>query len=427
MLNFLYLEIYRLIYPICVMLIKVLAPYNPKLKKGVRMRENVNRVPPWLNFSDLENPILIHCASGEFEYAKPVIREIKKRNPNQAIAVSYFSPSYEGQIKNFEGIDFSCPLPWDLPHVQREFLAKLRPKQILISRTDLWPEFLVQAKAFRIPIIIFSAMLSPHSSKVQNFFLRSYHRWLYSFIFHIYCATEDDKRVFSQFLSPSRITAIGDTRFDQTLYRLSKPNYLKDYLVGKREDRRAPTFIAGSTWNEDEKEIIPVMKDLIRAGIKVMIAPHEPTTDHVLRLKAKISQSGVRPILYSEANEWKPNQVLIIDQLGILADLYAFADWAFVGGSFKKQVHSVMEPLAQGCKTFFGPYHFNNREALMFQRINNYAVPVNSGLEMAQLIIKNKNMDTSETFRESLKTAVIARAGASERLVLALIKPTTHF
>lgn len=406
-----------------MILIKLLAPYNKKIKKGVRMREDVNRVPPWLNFSDLQNPILIHCASGEFEYAKPVIREIKKRNPNQAIAVTYFSPSYESQIKNFEGIDFSCPIPWDLPYIQREFLSKLKPKQILISRTDLWPEFLVQAKAQNIPVIMFSATLSVYSSKVQNSFLRSYTRWLYSFLSQIYCVSEDDKKAFSVLINPHRIIPIGDTRFDQTLYRLSKPNYLKEHLVGKKENRREPTFIAGSTWPEDEKEIIPYFKDIIRSGVRVMIAPHEPTEEHIVKLKAQIAHFGVRPILYSEANSWAPNQAMIIDQIGILADLYAFADWAFVGGSFKKQVHSVMEPLAQGCRTFFGPYHINNREALVFQYINNFAICIENGAQMAQWIMKNKNMDTAEMFKENLKTTVIARSGASERLVHALLKP----
>ena len=422
--SFLYLEIYRLIYPICLMLIKLLIPYNKKVKKGFRMREDVNRVPPWLNFSDLKNPILIHCASGEFEYAKPVIREIKKRNPQQTIAVTYFSPSYESQIKNFEGVDFSCPIPWDLPHVQREFLSRLRPKQILISRTDLWPEFLVQAKALHIPIIMFSAVLSAHSAKIQNFFLKSYQRWLFSFLFHVYCVSEEDKKCFAQLISPQRITPLGDTRFDQTLFRLSKPNYLKEHLVGKKENRREPAFLAGSTWPEDEKQIIPYFRDLIRAGIRVMIAPHEPSEEHVAKLKAQIAHFGVRPILYSEANSWAQNQVMIIDQVGILADLYAFADWAFVGGSFKKQVHSVMEPLAQGCKTFFGPHHHNNREAIVFQHINHYAVAIQNGAQMAQLILKNRNMDTSETFKESLKATVIARSGASEKLVQMLIKPT---
>src|SRR5690606_3202612 len=215
--NFIYLEVYRVIYPLCLLLAKALAFSSPKLKKGLRMREDKNRVPPWLNFYDIEKPILIHCASGEFEYAKPVIREIKNRNPNQAVVVTYFSPTYEGQIKNFPGVDFACPIPWDLPHIQREFLAKLQPRHILISRTDLWPEFLTQAKFFRIPVSMFSATLSFKSPKVNNFFLKSYHQWLYSHLTHIFCVSDEDKSPLSQLISQRKISVIGDTRYDQVL------------------------------------------------------------------------------------------------------------------------------------------------------------------------------------------------------------------
>ncbi len=115
---------------------------------------------------------------------------------------------------------------------------------------------------------------------------------------------------------------------------------------------------------------------------------------------------------------------MIIDQVGILADLYAWADWAFVGGSFKKQVHSVMEPLAQGCKTFFGPYYGNNREAIIFANINHYATPVPSGAQMLKHILGNRNMDTSQSFKEGLKETVRAKAGASEKLAQIITKPT---
>lgn len=423
MLNFLYLEFYRIFYPVCLFLARLLSPYNKKLKKGFRMREDRNRVPPWLNFMDLKNPILIHCASGEFEYAKPVIREIKKRNPESQIVVTYFSPSYESQIKNTEGIDFSCPLPWDLPHIQREFLTKLKPKQILISRTDLWPEFLTQAKALHIPISMFSCTLSSRSPKIQNSFIKNYQQWLYSFLNHVYCVSDDDKANLVQLIDPKRITTIGDTRFDQVLYRISKPNHLKDNLLSRRSERLNSVFIAGSTWEEDEIELIPILKELIRNTVQVILAPHEPSEEHIAKLKKEITAMGIRPLLYSEATLWPPNQVLIIDQVGILADLYAWADWAFVGGSFKKQVHSVMEPLAQGCKTFFGPYHINNREALMFKNLG-YASSVNSGQQMLQLMLNNRNMDTSNSYKEALKKTVKSKAGASEKLVAAIIRPT---
>lgn len=421
--NFLYLEIYRILYPLCLFLAKLFSFSSYKLKKGLRMREDRNRVPPWLNFTDIKDPILIHCASGEFEYAKPVIKEIKKRNPKQAVVVTYFSPTFESQIKNFEGIDFSCPLPWDLPRVQREFLLKLHPKHILISRTDLWPEFLTQSKALHIPISMFSAMLSKDSSKIQNSLLRNYQRWLFSHLTHVYCVSEEDKNNLSRLIDSRKITTIGDTRFDQVLVRIAKPNYLKDNLLAKRSERLNSVFIAGSTWSEDEREILPIFKDLIRNTIQVIIVPHEPTEEHIAILKKQISSLGIRPLLYSEAVSWPPNQVLIVDQVGILADLYAWADWAFIGGSFKRQVHSVMEALAHGCKTFFGPYHENSREALMFKTMG-FASSVNDGQQMLQFILRNRNMDTSQTFKEQMKEAVKAHSGASQTLIAAIIRPT---
>ncbi len=420
--SFIYLEVYRVLYPLCLLIAKLLINTNSKIKKGIRMREDKNRVPPWLNFYDIERPILIHCASGEFEYAKPVIKEIKERNPNQHVVVTYFSPSYEGQIKNFPGVDFACPLPWDLPHIQREFLSKLKPYHILISRTDLWPEFLTQANFLKIPVSMFSAALSLRSPKINNFLVKSYMQWLYSHLTHIFCVSDEDRVALSQLISERKITVAGDTRYDQVLARLAKPNYIKEHILGKKEERANPTFIAGSTWPEDEKEIIPVLKDLIRGRVQVMIAPHEPTDEHVARLKKQIMRTGIRPLLYSEGQSWPANQVLIIDQVGILADLYAWADWAFVGGSFRRQVHSVMEPLAHGCKTFFGPYHLNSREAVLFQELG-FAHSIGSGRQMAHTILQNRNMDTSQGFKTNLKDAVRGRSGASAALVEAIIRP----
>ena len=60
--------------------------------------------------------------------------------------------------------------------------------------------------------------------------------------------------------------------------------------------------------------------------------------------------------------------VLIVDQFGILSELYSWSHIAFVGGSFKRQVHSVMEPLTQGCFVLTGPRIKKNREALDFSQ-----------------------------------------------------------
>jgi 3-deoxy-D-manno-octulosonic-acid transferase len=56
--------------------------------------------------------------------------------------------------------------------------------------------------------------------------------------------------------------------------------------------------------------------------------------------------------------------VVVVDRVGVLGDLYAIADVAFVGGGFHAAgLHSVLEPAAFGAPVVFGPRHANSREA----------------------------------------------------------------
>jgi 3-deoxy-D-manno-octulosonic-acid transferase len=56
--------------------------------------------------------------------------------------------------------------------------------------------------------------------------------------------------------------------------------------------------------------------------------------------------------------------VIVIDRTGVLGDLYAIANIAFVGGAFHKAgLHSVIEPAAFGVPVLFGPGYAMSREA----------------------------------------------------------------
>ena len=130
------------------------------------------------------------------------------------------------------------------------------------------------------------------------------------------------------------------------------------------------------------------MLSALKGRLRALIAPHEPSPVHVQALQTRLRNAGLHYALYSQlssdshlspgASETKKIRkedeaialdVVIIDEVGVLADLYPIGDLAFVGGSFRKTVHSVMEPLAAGCLTFVGPFHSNNREALEFMEI----------------------------------------------------------
>ena len=66
----------------------------------------------------------------------------------------------------------------------------------------------------------------------------------------------------------------------------------------------------------------------------------------------------------SQLEHAKPGPVIVVDRVGILADLYALADAAFVGGGFHRAgLHSVLEPAVFGAPIAIGPHWQMSRDA----------------------------------------------------------------
>jgi 3-deoxy-D-manno-octulosonic-acid transferase len=98
----------------------------------------------------------------------------------------------------------------------------------------------------------------------------------------------------------------------------------------------------------------------------VVVAPHEPTPGHIDALERRLDRLSIPHARLGAllAAEAEPPRVVVIDRVGILADLYALGDAAYVGGGFGKDgLHSVVEPAALGVPVLFGPAHGNAREA----------------------------------------------------------------
>jgi 3-deoxy-D-manno-octulosonic-acid transferase len=379
------------------------ALFIPKVRAGLRLRR-VRRQWPHFDIA----PIWIHASSGEFEYAKPLIHELKERHPRIPIVVTYFSPSYAKAVEKFPGVDFALPLPLDLPGPTRDFLLRLKPKCGLIARTDLWPELLYQARNLNVPMILFSVT----KTKAPNSFVAAFYKWIFSYLKAVFTVSEADANVLQNILPDLSIEAIGDTRFDQVLARLSSPKPIREQL----RPVRGKTLVAGSTWPEDEKVLLEALIPLIKSDrLQLVIAPHEPTSSHIESLLQQFKKHGIPAALYSSADVFTSG-VLIIDQVGILAELYRWGRFAFVGGSFKGSVHSVMEPLAAGCLTFVGPFHRNNREAIEFQNLKSGSHPFVQALKTAEELQSNLEASFNLNLQDEIRRAILERGGASKRL-----------
>jgi 3-deoxy-D-manno-octulosonic-acid transferase len=289
-----------------------------------------------------------------------------------------------------------------------------------VSRTDTWPELLVQCHESGIPIVLFSATLGENNPKIQRPISRSYHAWLFQFLSEILCVSPSDQVQFESLGAGEIVSVVGDTRYDQVLARLIHPKPLKESLRPRAEEI---VFIAGSTWPDDEEIILPALGQLLEYGVRPILAPHEPSEEHLKSLELQIKKLGLSSVLYSKTNQWNSDQILLIDRVGILAELYQWASIAFVGNSFRKHaIHSVMEPLAAGCITLMGPYHHNNREALSFKKISRSYPPLGfcqefkSAEELKEKILGIINHPDLKSVQKEIQNEIRRRTGASLRV-----------
>ncbi len=415
-----FIKLYPFIYSPLLWLVSFFKFLNPKIKKGFELRKPKAKTPPWLDYEAGSQPLWFHCASGEFEYAKPVIRTLKQKYPQVKILVTYFSPSVVKSLQGSEDVDFFCPMPWDQKKHWRRFITHHQPRALLVARTDLWPIMLSETQKQKVPRLLFSKT----AKKNRSFFKKFMEKRLLPLFDDVFCASVVDQENLRSLLPRmSSIHNSGDTRYDQCLYRLQHGNSLKPLKNFNKK-----VFIAGSTWPSDEFILVPTIKERM-VDVSFIIAPHEPSRKHLLKLTELLAGKGIGYQFYSETQSWNPNEVLIIDEVGILADLYAWGNYAFVGGSMDRSVHSVMEPLAQGLLCFVGPEHENNREAMIFkeEKIDHMTpVQVVSDSDLMLRRFETLYQSWSPQHQMDLKMKLREKAGASE-IVLKWIENNVSF
>lgn len=368
--------VYRyMFFPLFFLISYSLRFLHPKLRMYFKLRKD-----PYKDKIIPKNAFWFHCSSGEIEYAKPIFRWLKENHPNEKIIVTYFSNSSIASIKKITEIDVAVPLPMDTKKQMRHFIDLFKPKYLFVARTDLWPEMLYQAHAAQIPCVLFAATLSDTNIKYKNVVARFIFQKLLDKLSLVICVSEEDAARFGTF-KIKKIQVATDTRYLQVIHRLKHKKELPCQIKPTK-----PIMIFGSTWGKDEEKLLPAFLDILTEGFQIILVPHEVTKKHLYNLYEEMDYQCLTYARWSKISVWDNSEILVVDQVGYLAELYSYADVAFIGGSFKRQVHSVMEALASGCLTLVGPKYKNNREAIEFQE---YWI---DGIQPVQVIQDKKHL-----------------------------------
>jgi 3-deoxy-D-manno-octulosonic-acid transferase len=309
-------------------------------------------------------PLLwMHAPSvGEGLQARPVLELARERSRTWQLAYTYFSPSAE-RFAAALNVDFRDVLPFDGTGDARAALRALDPTALVFSKLDVWPTLAREASNHGVQLGLVSATLAPGSTRrrgIASALLRD----AYARLDRVGAISDDDaERLVALGVPARRVTVTGDTRYDQVWARAARADLGSALLAPLRGDR--PTVVAGSTWPADERPLLEAWSNLHEQHpeMRLVIAPHEPTPVHLEPLERWAMDAKVRYARLGAA-EAAEADVIVVDRVGVLGDLYAIADVAFVGGGFHAAgLHSVLEPAAFGAPVVFGPRYANSREA----------------------------------------------------------------
>ena len=306
--------------------------------------------------SKIKNPsqpcALFFCSSaGEYEQAKPIINALKSK---YFIHIFFFSTSGTSFAdRRGESVSYSLT-PADTIHNWQIIFQKLKPTYTFVVRHELWPAFLNVAKQYSM-LILLSYSESQKPGVFKKFLLKNFHE--------IMCIHQRAASSLDGLSLPARIKVTGDTKADRVFERVRKP--LQDLpIVYSTPNLRH--LIIGSAWLQDVKVIAPAFKEVMvdtKSAWHLSICPHDLSPKNLQLISNYLHSLDLEHSLFSISPTNAQFPCTIVDKLGILADLYQYANASFVGGALHHRVHNVLEPAVYGIEIGFGPLFHNSPEA----------------------------------------------------------------
>lgn len=389
---------------------------NAKAKLWLQGRENIIEKLKMAFEQNTSKVVWMHCSSlGEFEQGRPVLESLKTQYPQYKFLLTFFSPSGYEVRKNYEQADWIFYLPMDSAKNATAFFDIVQPSLILFVKYEFWFYYLNEAKKRSIPLLLVSGIFREN----QIFFkwYGSFYKQMLNCFTHLFVQNEDCVALLRSIDIKANVSISGDTRFDRVLEiaQQFKPIESVEHFIGDSK-----VIVAGSTWTEDDEELDHYANT--HSTIKFIIAPHVIENERLMECLSLYKNS----ILFSE---WKnlsaadqlqkhDKNVLIIDNIGMLSKLYAYATICYVGGAFGSDgVHNVLEAAVYGKPVVFGPEYEKFAEAIELIEADG-AISINNALELEQEL--NTLLTDATDYDSMCKNAidyVKSKSGATKHLL----------
>ena len=312
---------------------------------------------------------LVHCASmGEVISAMPLLTQMLKKHRELTIVVT--TNTLTGKQQTLKMIEqsglsnrmFHTYLPIDLPWLVKGLLEKVQANKLIIMEVELWPNLILSAKSLNLPVAIINGRLTDSS-------LRGYKRFswvaqpMLSALDQVFVRNSKDRENYAALgIKEPTLELAGNIKFDITLPAIE----LADFWREKFNIQDRLVIVAGSTHDTEETSLLQCYQQLVQthSNLLLIIAPRHP--HRFSAVSELVEQSGLTFINASEGSQADAQtQVIVLDQMGVLSDVYAAADVVFIGGSIaKKGGHNPIEASAFAKPVLMGEHIYNNPEII---------------------------------------------------------------
>ncbi|HXC88273.1 MAG TPA: 3-deoxy-D-manno-octulosonic acid transferase [Candidatus Cybelea sp.] len=386
--------------------------------------------------------IWIHAVSvGEALSGITLARRLKQAYPDRPLVIS--TTTLTGQALARERLPFADAIfyfPLDWAFCVRRALRAVRPAIVIVLETEIWPNFLREARRRSVPVVFVSGRISDRSFARYGRFLGVFGFFLRPFLRHalrgatsfLMQSEKDAERIRALGALAERVEVSGNLKYD---LELPPATPISHWLLKEAERRgRSPIIVAGSIVATEEPHALIAFGTLQGEYPKALLvlAPRKPECfasaaefiDESHRKFIRRSQLPIPGPSQNGAQTGEPSipddvTVILLDTIGELASLYRVADGAFVGGSLVPSGgHNILEPAAFGKIPVFGPSMENFAEIAERFTAAGAAVQVESpedaGVAWIELM---RNPERAARMGDTARNLVESSRGATDRAI----------
>ena len=357
------------------------------------LRQRLGYLPISFNL-DGEESIWIHAVSvGEVLTARALLPQLRERYPRLKLFLSTTTMTGQQIARNsLQYVDEVFYLPFDLGFVVNRTLRLVKPRMFIMMETEIWPNLLRACRRTGVRTVLVNGRISSRSYSRYRLARPFFRRVLANIDRFCMQSEESARRIVDIGADPDRVVVTGSLKFDSLdLPGASTPDRGRNRVLRYfRVSPDRPVIIAASTLKGEEEPVFEAFQR-IRARVPevlLIIAPRKP--ERFAEVEQQARRGGWRTARRSELPvDSEPRQdVVVLDTIGELAQLYQIATAVFVGGSLVDQGgHNILEPAVFGKPIVFGPYMQNFAEIARAFLENDAAIQVRSGRELEHALL----------------------------------------